>query len=61
MIAITIREYRENDWGEVEEMILNAENFGPSFLVDEKNVLLFVRRFQNLGRYSLSKIPPLDN
>ncbi len=36
MVAITIREYGEKDRGEVEEMILNAENFGYSFLDDEK-------------------------
>jgi ribosomal protein S18 acetylase RimI-like enzyme len=50
MVAITIREYNENDWGEVEEMILNAENFGISFLADEKKRIAVCGAFPEFGQ-----------
>ncbi|MHA2370922.1 MAG: GNAT family N-acetyltransferase [Candidatus Hodarchaeales archaeon] len=50
MVAITIREYGVNDWDEVEEMILNAENFGYSFLDDEKKRITVCGTFPEFGQ-----------
>ncbi|MHA2273383.1 MAG: GNAT family N-acetyltransferase [Candidatus Hodarchaeales archaeon] len=45
MASIIIREYGESDWDEVEDMILNAENFGISFLDDEKKRIAVCEAF----------------
>jgi GNAT superfamily N-acetyltransferase len=45
-----IREYEERDWPQVEEMILQAENFGPNFLDHERKVVEMCERFPAFGK-----------
>ena len=35
-MTLTVREYRPEDWSQLCDIILNAENFGPDFLESEK-------------------------
>lgn len=35
-MAAIIRNYRPDDWPVLQDIILNAENFGPQFLSHEK-------------------------
>jgi ribosomal protein S18 acetylase RimI-like enzyme len=35
-MTFTVRYYTENDWNQISEIILNAENFGASFIHSEK-------------------------
>ena len=35
-MTFIVRQYSENDWDQVKEIILNAENFGSAFMKSEK-------------------------
>ena len=50
MLNIAIREFEEEDWPQVEKMVLNAENFGPPFLEHEKRTIETCRRFPAYGK-----------
>ncbi|MFW9927472.1 MAG: GNAT family N-acetyltransferase [Candidatus Thorarchaeota archaeon] len=45
-----VRDYQESDWNEVEQMILNAENFGVTFLEHEKLRIDVFAHFPTYGR-----------
>jgi len=47
---VVVREYKERDWSEVEQMVLHAENFGPKFLDNERNIVEWCSRFPARGK-----------
>ena len=60
MPKVTVREYEDDDWPEVERMILHAENFGPPFPDREKRTIEAFRRIPALGKVLVaeSRDPP---
>jgi len=47
---VIIREFQEKDLDDIKEIILNAENFGPEFLVSELELLKVYKTFPDYGR-----------
>lgn len=50
-----MREYREEDWSQILELILNAENFGENFVVYEKRRIDVFRKSPDYGKIFVSE------
>ena len=49
-MKVVVRDYQSDDWLPVEQMILNAENFGAAFLEHEKRKVAAFTSFPQLGK-----------
>ena len=57
-MKIKIREYSEEDWGQIETMILKAENYGPDFLEHERLKVKVYTKFPDYGRVLVAEATP---
>ena len=57
VLKVIIRDYKENDWPEVKNLILIAKNFGTPFLEEEKRRISLCKTFPEFVKVFIAEIP----